>query len=338
MKLSYKDDLSKFTESVLKEHYWESEKYIKIRILEIISCNYTPENHDFLLSIVENETDEFCAEKAIYSLEKSESSIDFLVDFYTKTHNEDLKDSIIEVLESISISSSLNVEKQNVLNKLFRTKYHYEISHECVKINLDTFVDEFQKRVAGDSREIWLDLNDSFCIHFNSFQMENGKLDFQLLVVSKTNNYIPNDYFIPKGWMFMVIYSFELSEIMELEQTILSNVMNIIDEILSFRNLKFEVFILREAEFKQLLFQIHYDFREAILYEGYNLKESDVYDIYIDEYLELLWLFKESIDFDMYVRYGLDLLLKTDEKFNYEKRLNYLNYLLTTTNNGGVLV
>ncbi len=336
MKLSYKDDLSKFTESVLKVHYWESEKYIKFRILEIISCNCNAENHDFLLSVIENETDEFCAEKVIYSMEKSESSIDFLVDFYTKTQSEDLKVSIIEVLESISISSTLNLEKQAVLNQLFGTNYHYSISHDCVKINLDTFVDEFQKRVAGDSRELWLDLNDSFCIHFNSFQMLNGKLDFQLLVVSKTNNYIPNDYFIPKGWMFMVIYSFEVSEKMDLQHAILSNVTNIIDEILSFRNLKFEAFILREAEFKHLLFQIHYDFREALLNENYNLKESDVYDIYIDEYLELLWLFKESIDFDIYVRYGLNLLLKTDKKFNYEKRLNYLNYLFTTTNNGGV--
>ena len=232
MKLSYKDDLSMFAEAELIKHYWDSEQNIKCKILSKIASNHSKENsedskeyRDFLYNVIENETDICCIDNAIFDLERNESTINFLVGYYQKSDNEYLKESVIEKLENISIYKSLDNEKQIVLNKLFRTKYHYAISQDCIIISLAELKLEFQKRIDGNTQEIWVDLKGPFCLHFNSFEKRESNLNFQLLVISKRNNYIPNDCFIPKGWMFMMdIENVYCTENNDFTKTLLRNV------------------------------------------------------------------------------------------------------------------
>ncbi len=325
------EEISSYSDETLSMLYWGSEKYIKMEVLEILSVNYTSENHAFLISVIENETNSSCIERAIFSLEKKATSFDFLVAYYQKSNDEYIKESVIEKLETISIANKFDKEKQEALNQLFGTPYHYAISSDCVKIHLDEFETEFQKRIDGNTHEIWLELHDRFCLHFNSFETIDHQLNFHLLVVSKTNNYIPNDYFIPKGWMFMVDVSIEIDKANELQQSIIRDTTRIIAEILSYRNLNFEDFLERETAFKELLLQIHFDFRELSIEYANELLEAHVYDALADEFIELVWLFKGTTDFNLYVQYGIELLQRSSEKYNYVKRMKYFEYLLTTT-------
>lgn len=325
-----REEISSYIDQTLRKIYWDAHKCVKMEILEILSKNNTSENHAFLISVIENETNTDCIERAIFSLKKNTSSLDFLVAYYQKSNDEYIKESVIETLESISISCALEKEKQEVLNQLFGTAYHYAISADCVKISQDSFEAEFQKRIQGNMQEIWMEFDDRFCFHFNSFETIDHQLNFHLLVVSKTNNYIPNDYFIPKGWMFMVNYSVEIDKANKLQQSTIRDTTRIISEILSYRNLNFEDFLEHETAFKKLLLQIHYDFRELSIEYSNDLSEAHYYDALVDEFIELVWLFKDSTDFSLYVQYGIELLKCSSEKYNYTTRLKYFEYLLTT--------
>ena len=314
---------------------------LKNKLIKDLIINHE-KNRQLLFSFIENyisvlnikyPINHIHLNRAIYGLRKDSESVEFLINLYRKSGFEAYKDVIVGTLEVLAFSNKIPEKHKEKVFEIFGTRSNYALPENCDIVKMKDFEIEIQKRLEGKKRNIWLDYNDLVCLNLDIGQIKDDQISFGIHVISKNQNYILNKYIVPDTRIFIVLNSLVVEKNDNVHEILLKFVDTILNQLFSFQNISFSEFKKRIKEFNELLIKICCRFNNTQLnLKSFN-KKLDDYEV--NQYIQLLWLFKDSKDFHLFVSYGITLLTKTKMKFNFHENLKYLGHLLTTTPNDG---